>query len=135
MFPRRTGHYKHYDASSMRGWTIVLLHGVLNYIELTIKELKTKEYETVWVIVSNNKVKIRIGLLYAPQETVDKSVIESMYNEIVDQRIEAEKRKEIFIVMGDLNCKIGEKIIGNKQTVSKYGNNLITLTKNINYKY
>lgn len=58
-----------------------------------------------------------------------------MYNEIVDQRIEAEKRKEIFIVMGDLNCKIGEKIIGNKQTVSKYGNNLITLTKNINYKY
>ena len=105
--------------------------GVKSNMLHLIKELKrsTKEYETMWIIISNNKVKIRIGILYAPQETVNKSAIESMYNEITEQRMEAEKEKEIFLVMGDFNCKIGKKIKGNNPKISKYGNNLINLTK------
>lgn len=50
--------------------------GIKNNIVHLIKELKrtTKEYETLihWFIDSNNKVKIRIDLLYVPQETVKK---------------------------------------------------------------
>ena len=94
-----------------------------------------KEYESMWVIISNNKIKLRIGLIYAPQESkVNKIVINNMYQEIKEQKLEADKNKEIFMILGDFNCKIGQNVKNSNNIVSKYGENLIQVTKNENLK-
>ena len=94
-----------------------------------------KEYESMWVILSNNKIKLRIGLIYAPQESkVNKFVINNMYQEIKEQKLEADKNKEIFMILGDFNCKIGQNVKNSNNIVSKYGENLIQVTKKENLK-
>ena len=84
---------------------------------------ETKDYEMLWIKISNNKnINIRIGNIYAPQESkTKKETIEKMYNEIANNKIEAEKTNENFLVVGDFNCKIGNKIPNNKLEVSEFG--------------
>ena len=87
----------------------------------------TQEYETIWIKITNNKnINIRLGNIYAPQENkTKKKTIEKMYENIASNRIEAEKENENFMVVGDFNCKIGNKIKNNKEEVSDFGKNFL----------
>ena len=94
---------------------------------------ETKEYEMLWIKISNNKnINIRIGNIYAPQENkTKKATIEKMYEQIGKNKIEADKANENFLVVGDFNCKIGNKIKNNKEEVTEFGKILLkTATEN-----
>ena len=65
-----------------------------------------------------------------PQETVTKlDVIKQIYKKIEEEVGKALENKEKVIIMGDLNCKVGELINGNTKEVSKGGRVLMNMTK------
>ena len=83
----------------------------------------TEEMESIWVVINNDRIKIRIGLLYLPQEK-DQNLKE-IYSIIKEQVEEAGKKDESTIILGDLNCKVGEIIKGNNRKISKGGKKMM----------
>merc|ERR1712113_595776 len=89
--------------------------------------------ESVWIVIDNGRVKLRIGVIYAPQESrTSKENLSEMYADIEAQVIQAKARQQSVLLMGDFNCKIGESIKGNKPEISVGGRLLLNLTKNNN---
>ena len=83
--------------------------------------------------LTNNKTKIRIGLVYNPQENkTTKDELEEVYGRIESEIKNARKMKQHIIVMGDMNCKIGDLIDGNKEEISKGGKIMIKMIKENN---
>ena len=112
----------HNNNKEGKGGVSIWLRNDIKHMCIEISR-ETKEYETLWIKISNNKnINIRIGNIYAPQECRTKEkVILNMYNHISKQKTETEKLDEKIIVVGDFNCKIGNKINNNKDEISKYG--------------
>ena len=50
-----------------------------------------------------------------------------MYQEIKDQIIQARQQSQNIIILGDFNAKVGARIKGNKETVTKGGRQIIKL--------
>ena len=89
--------------------------------------------EQLWVKISNQRINIRIGLVYAPQESrTKKAELKIMYDKIKDQIEIGKNNKEKTLVMGDFNCKIGTEVKGNALTVTKGGKLLKDLTEKTN---
>ena len=83
--------------------------------------------------MTNNKTKIRIGLVYNPQENkTTKDELEEVYGRIESEIKNVRKMKQHIIVMGDMNCKIGDLIDGNKEEISKGGKIMIKMIKENN---
>ena len=83
--------------------------------------------------MTNNKTKIIIGLVYKPQENkTTKDELEEVYGRIESEIKNARKMEQHIIVMGDMNCKIGDLIDGNKEEISKGGKIMITIIKENN---
>ena len=75
-----------------------------------------------WMVVDNTKIKIRIGVVYAPQESrTKKKQYKELYERVEKQIDEARERGQKLMILGDFNCKIGDAIPGNKPEVSKSG--------------
>ena len=92
---------------------------------------RNEEFGSFWVIISNKITKIRAGCIYAPQESrTGKEVFEDMYKHIKEHVQEAKKRDEKVLITGDLNCKIGNVIKGNKEEVTKSGKIFKDMIKN-----
>ena len=54
-----------------------------------------------------------------------------MYDNIQQHAVKAQNEKQLLIVLGDFNCKVGEYIQGNNDTVTKGGRLLLkTMRKN-----
>lgn len=109
------------------GTAIAIKNEVFN--KCVLIENVSENYEAIWIKISNNKnINLRIGNIYAPQEsrTKDKE-IENMYNNIRKHKLEADKNFEKIIISGDFNCKIGDHIKGNEKSISKFGKKLIKL--------
>ena len=88
---------------------------------------ENKTEESLWIVLGSRD-KVRIGLVYAPQESrTQKKHLEAMYDRIKKEVQRAKANKEKIIIMGDLNCKIGEKIKGNGREVTKGGRLLLKL--------
>ena len=69
--------------------------------------------EQLWVKITNQRIKIRIGLIYAPQESrTKKEKLQPMYEKIRQQIEKGKVSKEKTIVLGDFNCKIGAEVKG-----------------------
>ena len=82
--------------------------------------------------MTNNKTKIRIGLVYNPQENkITKGELVKYMGEL-NQKKNVRKMEQHIIVMGDMNCKIGDLIDGNKEEISKGGKIMITMIKENN---
>ena len=89
--------------------------------------------EQMWIKMSNGQVNLRIGLVYAPQESRT-SVIElrKMFKMMEEQIDKGKEKKQKIMVVGDLNCKIGKEIPGNNEKVTKGGRILLKLLKDTN---
>ena len=88
----------------------------------TIVEKENIVGETMWMVVDNTKIKIRIGVVYAPQESrTKKKQYKELYERVEKQIDEARERGQKLMILGDFNCKIGDAIPGNKPEVSKSG--------------
>ena len=81
----------------------------------TIVEKGNEIGETLWVAIDNGKTKIRLGVIYAPQESrTSKEEYKILYEQIKNQILLARERQQKILLMGDFNCKIGNVIEGNK---------------------
>ena len=101
---------------------------------LTVEvEGKTGEY--LWVVIDNHRIKIRIGIVYAAQETkAKKKDLERMYKRIERQILIAEEEGQKLIIVGDFNAKVGEIKSGNKEEVSTAGKILKEMMERTNSK-
>ena len=65
----------------------------------------------MWLLVSNERIKLRVGCVYAPQESRTKiEVYEEMYEHVKFHKMEADKKGEKVVIVGDFNCKIGKQV-------------------------
>ena len=107
-----------------------LLIAVKNEVKniCTIVEDKKEVGESMWVSIDNSRTKIRLGLIYAPQESrTKKDILKEMYTQISDQLLIAKEKQQRVVLLGDFNCKIGEEIKGNRPDVTKGGKLLLKL--------
>ena len=120
------------DKDNLSGGILVAVKKELKGI-CTVVE-KTKEIgQTLWIVINNNRVKIRLGVVYAPQESrTSKENLKKMYDGISDQVLKAKEKQQSTVLVGDFNGKIGEVIRGNRPDVTKGGKLMLKLVKNHN---
>ena len=117
------------------GGVLIAYKQCLKKITVITKEYKENNAEMIWIRINNNKIKIRIGLIYMPQESrtkVDK--LQMIYKAMKEQIKEAMDNGESVVVCGDMNCKVGTIIQGNNPTISKGGRLLMKLADETNLK-
>ena len=74
----------------------------------------------MWILLANNSSKIRIGVIYAPQDNVTtNNELKTMYNNISKQISIVQKERQQVLILGDFNAKVGICTEGNKPTVTK----------------
>ena len=89
--------------------------------------------EQLWIQIVNGQIDIRIGLVYAPQESRTKVCdLKKMYKKIEEQVNKGKEKDQKVLIVGDLNCKIGNKIKGNTEQVTTGGRLLIQLVEKLN---
>ena len=100
------------------------------YKNIVIEVSREKDMEESLWMVFGSREKMRIGVVYAPQESrTIKKELKKMYVRIEEQLEEARKKGQSVFVMEDLNCKIGEWIEGNGVKVTKGGRLLKSLVE------
>ena len=104
-----------------------------NIKTVTLEVTQEREIgQSLWILLDNNRSKIRIGAIYAPQENVtSNNEFKVMYNNISKQISIALEERQQVLMLGDFNAKVGIYIEGNKPTVTKDGRQLIEMTKNM----
>ena len=76
---------------------------------------------------------IRIGVVYAPQESrTTNSMYKKIYKGIEEQIEKAGSQKQKVLVVGDFNCKIGDKISGNRADISRSAKYFLKLNERQN---
>ena len=84
--------------------------------------------QILWILLTNTKKKIRIGVIYAPQENVTaNNELKLMYEDIREQIKIGKEEKQQILILRDFNAKIGETIEDNKTQVTKGGTQLLKL--------
>ena len=83
-------------------------------------------------MLDNNRSKIRIGVLHAPQENVtSNNELKIIYNNISKQISLAQEEIQQVVILGDFNAKVDTYIEGNKPTVTKGGRKMMKIAKKI----
>ena len=91
---------------------------------------ESESHEAIWIKIDNGRIKVRIGVVYAPQENKCRNKeLEKMYEKITEEVKKAEENGEKLLIMGDFNCKIGDAIKNNKEEVSRGGKELLKMIK------
>ena len=117
------------DKDNMGGGLIVFVRKEIENI-CTVVEKNNEVGQSLWVVIDNNQVKIRLGLIYAPQESrTKKAKLKIMYEHIKEQVQRAEEKQQNVLLLGDFNCKIGDEIKGNRPDVTKGGKLLLKLVE------
>ena len=96
---------------------------------------KTKEvYESLWVVIDNGQVKIKVGAVYLPQEsTTNMEEMDEVYKMMREEIREGQNKDQTLIITCDFNCKIGkEEQKGNKAKVTKGGRKLLSMIESEN---
>ena len=113
--------------------------GILIAVKEEIKHITTivmeddDPAEQMWVRISNGRINVRIGLIYAPQESrTKKAELKRMYDKIKEQIEIGRNNKQKILALGDFNCKIGEEVKGNTSEITMGGKMLQNLTEKTN---
>ena len=124
---------KRNDREGVGGGVLVGFKKSMMKIVTVVKKYNGHNCEMLWVRIDNGREKIRIGVIYMPQEsrTLLKDIKE-IYLEIEKEIKIADEQGERLLLMGDLNCKVGNHIKGNKNEISKGGNVLIRMCEKHN---
>ena len=89
--------------------------------------------QTKWILLNNQKQKIRIGAMRGPQENVTPNNEQKLLYQMIAEQIEIAKEKyQQVIMVGDFNAKIGNHIPSNKEAVSKGGRQLKRIIEKYN---
>eukprot|EP00794_Sanderia_malayensis_P004143 gene4143-4696_t len=83
-------HVEHLNRNSDGGGLIMAIKEELKGSSVIIEKIIEKD-ESMWMVINNNRIKVRIGLIYGPQESrTTTKEIETMYKRIEKQIIEAQ---------------------------------------------
>ena len=116
------------DRNKEGGGVLLAIKDDLKGVITQVINDKNKD-EVIWVIIGS-KIKTRIGIIYAPQESrTSKEELQGMYDRLQDQVEKAKLNGERVVLMGDFNCKVGKCIPGNKEDKSKAGQLLINMVE------
>ena len=90
-----------------------------NIKTVTLEVGQEKEIgQSLWILLDNNRSKIRIGVTYDPQE------LKIMYNNISKQISIAQEERQQVLILGDFNTKVGTYIKVTNQQWQKGRNKL-----------
>ena len=105
---------KRVDRTSDGGGVLIAYKKCFKKLPLVVREEKAEE-EMLWIKIDNGITKLRVGIVYMPQEKdVKVSTIQGIYKKIECEIEKANINGETVILMGDMNCKIGKSLIKNK---------------------
>ena len=72
--------------------------------------------------MNNGMVNVRFGVVYNPQEgRVNKENLKKIYEGIEKDMGKVAENKQKIFVMGDMNCRIGDAIRGNREEITVEG--------------
>ena len=97
------------EPSSRRGGIQLGVNNNLKHISIKVNETNGKE-EMKWILINNDRIEIRIGVIYMPQEsrtTVQES--SEFYKKIANEIEKANQDKHHISVVADFNCKVCNK--------------------------
>ena len=115
------------DRSAKSGGILIGVRDNIKNISLELTQ-ENKVGQSLWILVTNTKKKIRVGVIYAPQENVTpNNELKIMYEDIREQIKIGNEEKQQILILGDFNAKIGAAIEGNKTQVTKGGRQLLKL--------
>ena len=85
---------------------------------VTLEVFHEKETgQSLCILLDNNRSKVRIRVIFAPQENViSNKELKIMYNNISNQISDVQKKGNKFLYC-DFNARVGRYIEGNKPTV------------------
>ena len=116
------------------GGIIILIKKELKNIVL-VNEKQQEVGEIMWITITNGRTNIRLGVVYAPQESeTTVTRLKEMYKKISMQIEEAKKQNQNVVLVGDFNCKVGSTVEGNTEKVSKGGKILLEMVNKQNMK-
>ena len=116
------------DRNSEGGGVMLLIRDELRGL-IVDRDVETHG-ESIWISLSNNRLKVRVGVVYNPQESrMSKDGLQKVYDAI-DQQIQCAKAKhQRILLMGDMNCKVGDMVKGNKPEITVGGKMLKKMLK------
>ncbi len=113
---------KRVDRDEEGGGVLIAFKETLSDIWICTREYKQHDCEMVWIKMENTKIKIKIGVVYMPQESrTHLEVLKKIYEEIETEIKEAAENGYSLLLTGDFNCKVGDCIKGNTSEVTKGG--------------
>ena len=93
-------------------------------------EYRMHDAEILWERLDNGFIKLKIGVIYMPQESrTRKAKLKEIYEVIEEEVLSAQQKGECVLILGDLNCKVGGMIKGNNNEITKGGKLLLKMTK------
>ena len=120
------------DYSSDSGGILIGIKDVLKNISHEVHRYN-EVGQSLWISINNTKANIRVGVVYAPQETsTKKSELIKMYKDIEKQVDIATQGNQKLLIIGDFNCKVGNSIPNNALQISKGGRLLLKLIQKKN---
>ena len=82
------------------------------------------------ILLDSNRSKIRIGVIYGPEENVTSNIeLKIMYSNISKQISIAQEERQQILILGDFSANVGTYVEGNKPTVTKGGRQLMKMIK------
>ena len=116
-----------YDKSANSGGILVAVKN--NIKTVTMQTHKQEQVgEGLSILIDNKKTKLKLGVIYVPQEnTTPNKELKKTYQEIKDRIEQARQQCQNMINLGDFNAKTGVRIKGNKETVTKGGRQIVKL--------
>ena len=116
-----------YDKSANSGGILVVVKN--NIKTVTMQTHKQEQVgEGLSILIDNKKTKLKLGVIYVPQEnTTPNKELKKTYQEIKDRIEQARQQCQNMINLGDFNAKTGVRIKGNKETVTKGGRQIVKL--------
>ena len=78
--------------------------------------------ERLCILIDNKNTKLKLGVIYAPQEnTTPNKELRKMYQKIKDQIEQARQQCQIIIILRDFNAKIRARIKRKQRASDKRG--------------
>ncbi len=124
------------DRNSEGGGVLIGVQEKLEHVVVEISRSKeTDVEESIWVAINNGKFALRLGCIYAPQESRTRvEDLKTMYKNISREIKNADEKDQRIFICGDFNCKVGECIPNNKSEVTKGGKMLLNMVKKYKIK-
>ena len=110
------------DRDENGGGVMIAVKKELKNITTEIKRTK-ENLESMFIMINNSQIKLRLGVVYFPQEKDQK--LKEIYNIIKEQVERSRNEEESIIIIGDFNCRIGNEIEGNDERVTKGGKKML----------